>query len=75
MIFVPYETNLCGGTAYAHAHTHVFFPHRRTMHLDIIKVLLPTDAQENCFKRSIQSYIKTAPTCFSVITIIRECTI
>jgi len=26
----------------------------------IIKVLLPTDAQENCFKRSIKIYIKTA---------------
>jgi len=23
------------------------------------KVLLPTDAQENCFKRSIKIYIKT----------------
>ena len=29
-----------------------FFFHSRTVHLDIIKVLLPTDAQENCFKRS-----------------------
>jgi hypothetical protein len=38
----------------------------------IIKVLLPTDAQENCFKRIIKIYIKTAPTCFGVITIIRE---
>ena len=27
----------------------VVFFHSRTMHLDIIKVLLPTDAQENCF--------------------------
>ena len=37
--------------------------------------LLPTDAQENCFKRGIKIYIKikTAPTCFGVITtIIRE---
>jgi hypothetical protein len=25
--------------------------HSRTVHLDIIKVLLPTDAQENCFKK------------------------
>jgi len=32
-----------------------------TVHLDIIKVLLPTDAQENCFKRNIEIYIKTAP--------------
>jgi len=45
------------------------------VHLDIIKVLLPTDAQENCFKRSIKIYIKTAPTCFGVITIVRERTI
>jgi len=44
-------------------------------HLCYVKVLLPTDAQENCFKRSLKIYIKTAPTCFGVITIIRECTI
>jgi hypothetical protein len=47
----------------------------RTVHLDIIKALPPTDAQENCFKRNIKIYNKTAPTCFSVITIIRERTI
>jgi len=41
---------------------------------NIIKVLLLTDAQENCFK-SIKIYIKTAPTYFSVITIIREHTV
>jgi hypothetical protein len=40
------------------------------VHLDIIKVLLPTDAQENRFKMSIKIYIKTAPTFFDVITII-----
>jgi hypothetical protein len=40
-----------------------------------IKVLLPTDAQENYFKWSIKIYIKTAPTCVGVITITRECTI
>jgi hypothetical protein len=40
--------------------------------LDIIKVLLPTDAQKNGFKRSITIYIKTAPTCFGVVTIIKE---
>jgi len=33
------------------------------------------DAQQNCCKRSIKIYIKTAPTCFSVNTIIREHTI
>jgi len=52
-----------------------FFPHSRTVYLDIIKVISPTDAQENCFKRSIKIYIKTAPTYFDVITIIRERTI
>jgi len=45
----------------------------RTVHLDIIKVFyLPTDAQENCFKNYIKIYIKTAPTCFGAINIIRE---
>jgi len=41
--------------------------HSCTMHLDIIKVLPPTDAQENCFKRSNKIYNKTAPTCFGAI--------
>jgi hypothetical protein len=36
---------------------------------------LPTDAKENCFKKNIKIYIKTAPTCFGLITIIRERTI
>jgi len=40
--------------------------------LILSKFYLPTDAQENCFKRSIKIYIKTAPTCFGVITIVRE---
>jgi len=40
--------------------------------LTIIKVLLPIDVQENCFKRSIKIYIKTAPTRFGVIAIITE---
>jgi len=56
--------------------THSFyFPffHSRTVHLDIIRVFyLPTDAQENCFKKNIKIYIKTSPTCFGAITIIRE---
>ena len=48
--------------------------HSHTVHLDIIKVFyLPTDAQEFWFKSNIKIYIKTAPTCFGVITIIREC--
>ena len=33
---------------------------------------LPTDAQESCFKKNIKIYIKPAPTCFVLITIIRE---
>jgi len=49
--------------------------HICTVHPDIIKVfLLPTDAQENCFQKITKIYIKItiAPTCFGVITIIRE---
>ena len=43
----------------------------RTLHLDIIKVFyLPTDAQENCFKKNIKIYIITASTYFGLITII-----
>ena len=50
-----------------------FFFHSRTVHLDIIGVFyLPTDALENCFKKNIKLYIKTAPTCFGAITVIRE---
>jgi hypothetical protein len=37
-------------------------PSSPTVHLDIIKVLLPTDAQENCFKRSIKIYINLLTT-------------
>jgi hypothetical protein len=38
----------------------------------VIRVFyLPTDAQEGCFK-DIKIYIKTVPTCFGLITIIRE---
>jgi hypothetical protein len=47
--------------------------HSCTVHIDIIRVFhLPADAQENCFKKNITVYIKTAPTCFGSITIIRE---
>ena len=42
-------------------------------------ICLPTDAQLNClrnnFKIYIKIYIKTATTCFGVITIIRQRTI
>jgi len=39
--------------------------------------LLPTDVQENYSERSVKIYITitTAPTCFAVITIIRERTV
>jgi hypothetical protein len=48
--------------------------HIRTMHLDFIKVSFnsPTDAQVSCLKNNTKIYIKTAPTCFSAITIITE---
>jgi hypothetical protein len=43
------------------------------VHLSIIQVFyLPTDAPENCFKKNIKIYIKTAPTRFGAITIIRQ---
>jgi hypothetical protein len=32
----------------------------------------PTDAQVNCLKNNFKIYIKTAPTCFDAVTIIRE---
>ena len=68
IMYVMLSDTLCKQTFF-------FFFHSRTVHLDIIKVLLPTDAQENCFKRSIKIYIKTTPTCFGVTTAIRERTI
>jgi len=49
--------------------------HSCTVHLDAIKVFyLPTDSQYSCFKRVLKFkiYIKAAPTCFGLITIIRE---
>ena len=47
----------------------------RTVHLYITRIgvfYLPTDAQENFLKNNIKIYIKTVPTCFCLITIIRE---
>jgi len=38
-------------------------------------VFLPTNAQKECLKRCIKIYIKNAPKCFGVNTIIRERTI
>jgi hypothetical protein len=49
--------------------------HSRTQHLDIIKVYLPTEAQEECFKRNIKIYNKNAPTWFGLIPVIRERTV
>jgi hypothetical protein len=57
---------------FLHPRTSVNF-RSRTVQLDNIKVFyLPTDAQENCFKKNTKIYIKTAPACFGAITIIRE---
>jgi len=38
------------------------------VHLDIIKVFSPTDAQVNCLKNNFKTDIKTALTCFGVVT-------
>jgi hypothetical protein len=51
--------------------------HIHTVHIGTIKVFhSPTNAQLNClknnFKIDIKIDIKTAPTCFGAITIIRE---
>jgi hypothetical protein len=42
------------------------------MNLDTIKVLLPTDTQKKILQNNVKIYIKTIPTRFCVITIIRE---
>jgi hypothetical protein len=63
---------------FSHTHTHTVL----LLHLDI-KVFFnsPPDAQVNCLKNNFKIYIKiyitckTAPTCFGVITIIRERTL
>ena len=44
---------------------HMWKPEHRVFYL-------PTDAQENCFQKNIKIYVNTAPTCFSLITIIRQ---
>jgi hypothetical protein len=43
--------------------------------LILSKIYLPNDVQLNCLKNYFKIYIKTAPTCFGVITIIRERTV
>ena len=77
-MFIPIFTKLTSFELYLcfqnliQLYTILFF-YSRTVRLDIIRVFyLPTDAQENCFKKNIKIYIKTAPTCFGLITIIRE---
>jgi len=45
------------------------------VHLDIIKFYHELMHKRTALKISIKIYIKTAPTCFGVITIIRERTI
>jgi len=53
-----------------------FFFYSCTMHLDAIKFFIyPTDARLDCSKRMSKFtliYIKNAPTCFGLTTIIRE---
>ena len=75
------------GKLFSRIKAHIFFIpfrlghfiHLHDVHFDTIKVLLPTDAQLNCLKNEFKIYIKidvkTAATCFGVITIIRERTI
>jgi hypothetical protein len=55
----------------------LFFDTPAVLHLDTIKVFYPpTDPQVNCLKNNFKIHIKidikTAPTCFGAITIIRE---
>jgi len=53
--------------------TDIAFFYSLIVHIDVSRVsYLPNDAQESCFKRNVKIYIKTAPTCFGLITIIRE---
>jgi len=51
------------------------FPTALLRILLLSEVLLPTDAQVNCYKTIIQIYIKSAGTCYGVITVIRERTV
>ena len=57
----PWTWRHCASLKCYNTVLHFSFFHGCTVHLDITKVLLPTDAQENCFTRSIQIYIKTDP--------------
>jgi len=57
--------------------SNIFFSHLYRASCYYQSFLLPTDAQENCFQRSIKIYIKIkiAPTCLGVITNNRERTV
>jgi hypothetical protein len=47
--------------------------YNKKLFINIISAFyLPTDAQESCFKKKTKIHIKTAPTCFGAVTIIRE---
>jgi hypothetical protein len=70
---VHIELNFVISTVTVRCNFHI----QTVQNLDVIKVFYsPTDAQVNClknnFKIDIKIDIKTAPTCFSAITIIRE---
>jgi len=62
---------------YSHYNNHNNFSHLHRASCYYRTFPLPTDAQENCFQRSIKIYIQItmAATCFGVIAIIRESTV
>jgi len=49
-----------------------FSPHGRTMHFDTIKVFIYQMMHKRFALKNIKIYIKTAPTCFGAITVIRQ---
>jgi hypothetical protein len=55
--------------------TEVFFLHSCTVHVDVISLLFTNWRTIELFWKNIKIYIKTAATCFGLITIIRECII
>ena len=71
---IEYKVQRACLKAYVHRGRKGSNPNIILFYSDTIKVFTSTDAQV-FFKRNIKIYIKTAPTCFGVITIIRERTI
>ena len=77
---VRYSNNFCGNVRFIQLqtkkHKHQFENfHIHTVHLDVINFFFfnsPTHAQVNCLKNNFKIYIKinikTALTCFSVVT-------